>query len=93
MIPKHIKHFSAGVGLSSSFLSAKALDQTVSKELPCDWAGQKCPGDYVSLVFGGAANLLGKEGLKRNIIYRLQVETGFICIPQNGLWPTEEWTC
>lgn len=26
-------------------------------------------GDYESLVFGGAANLLGKEGVKRNIIY------------------------
>lgn len=50
-------------------------------------------GDHVSLVLGGAENLLGIVGLKRNIIYSLQVEMGFIYIPQNGLWPAEEWTC
>lgn len=38
----------------------------------------------------GIINLIGKEGLKRNIIYSLQVEMGFIYIPQNGLWPCEE---
>lgn len=73
-----------------------------------DWAGQKWWGWCVSceivyarcgVLYGhspchnGVINLTGKEGLKRNIIYSLQVEMGFIYIPQSHLWPSEEQTC